>query len=237
MRSLSINGGTSVAMCAKRTERGARDVDFVRATLLREITEHGVACAHWSVVLFESDCGDDGLADDAQAAADGLRPLYDASAGNAGFASVAFAALPPDDVRALCAAARRAWQRLRRPNVLVAVPATAAGVKAVFRLTTEAINVQITGIDSHVDYSGVGAAYIAGLRHRAERGLPVAGITSFATLSADRRDLGADHDIGRFAGIRRELFLPATFGDLLRLGARPQLLLGHRLDDHPNQTS
>ena len=67
------------------------------------------------------------------------------------------------------------------------------------------------------------AASIAGLRHRAECGLPLGGIASFATLPACGGD-GPSHAYG-------EMFSEAAFGDLRRLGARSQILLRQPLRD------
>jgi hypothetical protein len=159
--------------------------------------------------------------------ADILRLAYDVSDGTAGFVSFALTPLAGNDVRGVAAAARRMWYRARRPNVLVQIPATPAGIKAVFRLITEAVNVHVTHIESGEVYRRVAEAYIAGLRHRAECGLPLGGIASFATLPAS----GGERDVDRAADAYGEMFSEAAFGDLRRLGGRRQILLRQSLRD------
>jgi hypothetical protein len=154
---------------------------------------------------------------DAYATADILRPDYDVSDGRAGFVSFALSPLTGDDVRGVAAAARRMWYRARRPNVLVQIPATPAGIKAVFRLIPEAVSVHVTQIASGEAYRRVAEAYIDGLRHRAECGLPLGGIASFATLPASSGDRAVD--------VFCQMFSEAAFGDLRRLGARGQIIL------------
>jgi hypothetical protein len=160
------------------------------------------------------------------ATADIVRLAYDVSDGGAGFVSFALPPLAGNDVRGMAAVARRMWYRARRPNVLVQIPATPAGIKAVFRLIPEAISVHVTNIASGEAYRRAAEAYIDGLRHRAECGLPLRGIASFATLPASGGD--------RSAEAYGEMFSEAAFGDLRRLGARNQMLLRQPTPDRPS---
>ena len=183
-------------------------------------------CAN--IILLEQDAGSASVPcsaqlpnevhdEDVYRTADILRLAYDVSDARAGFVSFALPPLAGNDVRGAAAAARRIWYRARRPNVLVQIPATPAGIRVVFRLIAEAISVHVTHIESSEAYRRVAEAYIAGLRHRAECGLPLGGIASFATLPACGGD-GPSHAYG-------EMFSEAAFGDLRRLGARSQILL------------
>jgi hypothetical protein len=160
---------------------------------------------------------------DGYAAADMLRPVYEESDGRAGFVSFALPQQTADDVRGVAGAARRMWYRARRPNVLIQIPATPAAIKALFRLIAEAVSVHVTHIASQDVYRRVAESYIAGLRHRAECGLPVRGIASFATLPESGGERAAD--------AYGEMFSEIAFGDLRRLGARSQILVLIRSDD------
>ncbi len=68
--------------------------------------------------------------DDIRAAAAVLRPVFDRSEGNDGFVSFEVPASVANDTAATVAEARRIWKALSLPNVMIKVPATAAGIPA-----------------------------------------------------------------------------------------------------------
>ncbi len=124
---------------------------------------------------------------DIQDAADILRAVYDRTAGADGYASIE---LPPPlahDRRATVSEGRRLFAEVARPNVLIKVPATPSGVKAVGTLIGEGINVNVTLIFSLESYRGVMEAYLRGLEQRAAGGgdLRVASVASFFVSRVD----------------------------------------------------
>jgi hypothetical protein len=218
--------------------RNARNPEVIEVGNLYELRKSGDQEQSANMILLEqvggvaSVAGSEQLPNEGQdegvyRTADILRLAYDLSDGSAGFVSFALPRLAGNDVRGVAAAARRMWYHARRPNVLVQIPATPAGIKAVFRLIPEAVSVHVTHIKSGEAYRRVAEAYIAGLRHRAECGLPLGGIASFATLPAS----GVDRDLDCAADAYGEMFSEAAFGDLRRLGARSQILLRQPLRD------
>ena len=125
--------------------------------------------------------------EDIQDAADILRSVYDRTEGADGYASIE---LPPPlahDQRATLTEARRLSATVGRPNVLIKVPATPEGVKAVRTLIAEGINVNVTLIFSLESYRNVMEAYLRGLEQRSGQGgdLRVASVASFFVSRVD----------------------------------------------------
>ncbi|NOZ48670.1 MAG: transaldolase [Chloroflexi bacterium] len=125
---------------------------------------------------------------DVAEAADLLRPLYDASGGGDGFVSIEVSPDLADDTEGTLAEARRLWQALNRPNIMIKVPATAAGIPAIRQLISEGTNVNATLMFSLADYENVAFAYIEGLEARAQAGAAVDTIASVASFFVSRID-------------------------------------------------
>ncbi|HUO12252.1 MAG TPA: transaldolase family protein, partial [Caulobacteraceae bacterium] len=100
---------------------------------------------------------------DIQGAADVLREVYDATGGRDGFVSLECSPYLANDTVATIAEARCLWSAVDRPNLMVKVPATPAGLPAIRALTREGINVNVTLLFSVDTYRQVAEAYIAGL--------------------------------------------------------------------------
>ena len=130
--------------------------------------------------------------EDVRRAADLLRPAYDASAGRDGFVSFECTPDLADDTAATVAQAVELWERLARPNVMIKVPATEAGVPAIEELTARGINVNVTLLFSVARYEQVIDAYLTGLERRASRGEPVDAIASVASFFVSRVDAKTD---------------------------------------------
>jgi transaldolase len=130
--------------------------------------------------------------DDVRRAADLLRPAYDASDGRDGFVSFECTPDLADDTDATIEQAVEIWHRLARPNTMIKVPATAAGIPAIEELTARAVNVNITLLFSVDRYEQVIDAYIAGLERRVKDRQPVDSIASVASFFVSRLDTKAD---------------------------------------------
>ena len=103
-------------------------------------------------------------------AADLLRPAYDASDGRDGFVSFECTPDLADDTAATIEQALELWDRLARPNVMIKVPATEAGIPAIEELTARGVNVNVTLLFSVARYEQVIDAYLAGLERRVAAG-------------------------------------------------------------------
>jgi transaldolase len=130
--------------------------------------------------------------DDIRRAADLLRPAYEASGGRDGFISFECTPDVADDTDATIEQALELWARIARPNVMIKVPATEAGVAAIEILTARGVNVNVTLLFSVERYEQVIDAYIAGLERRIEAGEPVGAIASVASFFVSRIDARAD---------------------------------------------
>src|SRR5829696_3433916 len=130
--------------------------------------------------------------DDIRRAADLLRPSYEATGGRDGYVSFECTPDVADDTRATVEQALELWARIARPNAMIKVPATAAGVPAIEELTARGVNVNVTLLFSVDRYEQVIDAYMAGLERRVEAGEPVGSIASVASFFVSRIDAQAD---------------------------------------------
>ena len=140
--------------------------------------------------------------DDVRHAADLLRPTYYASAGRDGFISFECTPDLADDTAATIEQALMLWERLARPNVMIKVPATEAGIPAIEELTARGVNVNVTLLFSVERYEQVIDAYVAGLERRVSRGQPVDAIASVASFFVSRVDTKADALLPADSGLR-----------------------------------
>ena len=130
--------------------------------------------------------------EDIRRAADLLRPAYDDSGGRDGFVSFECTPDLADDTQGTIDQAIELWGRLDRPNVMIKVPATDAGIPAIEELTARGVNVNITLLFSLARYEQVIDAYVSGLERRAEAGEAVESIASVASFFVSRVDAKVD---------------------------------------------
>jgi len=114
-----------------------------------------------------------------------LRPVYDASGGADGFVSVEVDPRLAHDADGTVEAARALHRRIDRPNLLVKVPASVAGVAAIERLIAEGISVNATLIFSLQRYREVMEAYLRGLEAASGDLSTIAGVASFFVSRVD----------------------------------------------------
>ncbi len=130
--------------------------------------------------------------DDIKHAADALRPIYDATDGRDGFVSYEVSPQLANDTNGTIAAARRCFELIDRPNLMVKVPATPAGIPAIEQLISEGRNINITLMFSIKHYEAVAEAYLRGLERRSQAGQPLARIASVASVFVSRVETLAD---------------------------------------------
>jgi transaldolase/glucose-6-phosphate isomerase len=132
---------------------------------------------------------------DIRAATDALRPVYDRLRGADGFASIEVSPFLAGSTQGTIDEARRLWVAVDRPNLMVKVPGTEAGVPAVRELTAGGVNVNITLLFSNDMYRAVAEAFIAGLEDRLARGEDISRISSVASFFVSRIDTRIDAEI------------------------------------------
>jgi transaldolase len=130
--------------------------------------------------------------EDIQAAADLFRPMYEESGGGDGYVSLEVSPYLAHDTAGTIAEAKRLWQRVARPNLLIKIPATMAGLPAITAAIAEGINVNVTLIFALDRYRTVMDAYLTGLEQRVASGLPVDRIASVASFFVSRVDTKID---------------------------------------------
>jgi transaldolase len=140
--------------------------------------------------------------DDVGRAADLLLSTYHASDGRDGFVSFECTPDVADDAGATVAQAVALWDRLARPNVMIKVPATEAGIAAIEELTARGVNVNVTLLFSVARYEQVIDAYVAGLERRVRNGQPIDRIASVASFFVSRVDARADALLPRESELR-----------------------------------
>jgi transaldolase len=129
---------------------------------------------------------------DVQDAADEFHETYEKLNGRDGYVSLEVNPHLAYDTEATIREARRLWQELNRPNVLIKVPATKQGLPAIKQLISEGINVNVTILFGLSRYREVTDAFISGLEARAKKGEPLHHVTSVASFFLSRIDVLVD---------------------------------------------
>ncbi|MHB1676204.1 MAG: transaldolase [Sulfuriferula sp.] len=135
--------------------------------------------------------------EDIRRAADVLLPVYKASSGRDGYASLEVSPRLAHDTQATVAEARRLWAELARPNVMIKVPGTAHGIAAIEILIADGINLNVTLLFSTAVYEQVVHAYLRGLEKFVATGGDPAYIASVASFFISRIDSVVDALIDR----------------------------------------
>jgi transaldolase len=129
---------------------------------------------------------------DIQNACDLFRPLYDRTDGLDGMVSIEVSPGAARDPEATLVEARRLWDAVDRPNVMIKVPGTAEGGAAVRQLLGEGLNINITLLFAIASHERVMQYYIEALEDRAARNQPIDRIASVASFFVSRVDTLVD---------------------------------------------
>jgi len=188
---------------------------------------------------------------DIRDACDILRPVYDGSDGADGFVSLELSPYLAHDTEGSMRDARRLFEAVDRPNLLIKIPGTPVGTPAIEQMLYEGVNVNITLLFSIDAYEAVAKAYVSALERRLKEGKSVHDVASVASFFISRIDVLVDEILGHHiipgstAGLRPEELLGRagianaklayrSFLDLLegdrwrrleKAGARPQRML------------
>jgi len=130
--------------------------------------------------------------EDIKAACDAFAPLYEESNGGDGYVSLEVSPYIAHDTDATAAQAQQLWARVARPNLMVKIPATKAGIPAIRKAIAAGVNVNVTLIFSLARYADVMDAYLSGLEDRAAAGHPIDHIASVASFFVSRVDSKVD---------------------------------------------
>jgi transaldolase/glucose-6-phosphate isomerase len=180
--------------------------------------------------------------DDIQQAADMLYPIYEETDGKDGYVSLEVNPTLAHDTDGTITEARRLFAAVGRPNTMIKVPATQAGIPAISTLIGDGININVTLLFANDNYEQVAKAYIEGLEDYAARGGDISRVASVASFFVSRVDSIVDKALeavgnedlqGKIAianakvayTIYEKLFGNEQWSDLAAEGARPQRLL------------
>jgi len=134
---------------------------------------------------------------DIKAACDVLRPVYDSSQGGDGFVSLEVSPHLAHDAEGTMVEARRLWSAVGRPNLLIKIPGSPAGVPAIEEMLFEGINVNVTLLFAIEAYEAVAVAYLRALERRAAEGRELKSIASVASFFLSRIDTLADEKLAQ----------------------------------------
>tara|TARA_B100000029_G_scaffold516836_1_gene635837 strand:+ start:24668 stop:25795 length:1128 start_codon:yes stop_codon:yes gene_type:complete len=129
---------------------------------------------------------------DISKACDLLHSTYLQSNFTDGFASIEVNPNLAHDTSATIKAGIRIFEQINKPNVMIKVPATNAGIPAIRELISMGINVNVTLIFSLDSYRQVREAYISGLEDRLQNGHSISAIMSVASFFLSRVDTIVD---------------------------------------------
>jgi transaldolase len=174
-----VSGVTSNPTIFEKAIAGSNDYDVAIATL----AEEGLTGAP----LFERL-----EVEDIQTAADLFRATYNTTNGQDGFVSIEVAPDLAHDTEATISQARRLWQSVNRPNIMVKIPGTKEGLPAIEQCLGEGININITLLFAQERYEEVAYAYVAALERRVREGKPIDRIGSVASFFVSRIDTLVD---------------------------------------------
>ncbi|MEO1967177.1 MAG: transaldolase [Sphingomonadaceae bacterium] len=133
--------------------------------------------------------------EDIRKAADTLRPVYDRLDARDGYVSLEVSPYLANQTGETIAEARRLWAMVDRPNLMIKVPGTEAGVLAIRTLIEDGINVNVTLLFAVEAYQAVAIAYVEGLEARVAKGEPIDRIASVASFFLSRIDTQVDEQL------------------------------------------
>ncbi|MDX1616561.1 MAG: transaldolase [Candidatus Promineifilaceae bacterium] len=182
---------------------------------------------------------------DIRRACDLFSSVYRDSGGRNGFVSLEVSPYLAHDTEGTVSEARRLYEMVDRPNVMIKVPATAAGVPAIQRLISRGVNINVTLMFSLAHYEKVARSYLAGLEKLMAAGRDPKRVSSVASFFVSRVDTAVDEQltalqspiatrlVGKTAIANakvvyqrfRQLFHSETFARFEEAGAAPQRLL------------
>jgi transaldolase len=182
--------------------------------------------------------------EDVREAADVFRPVFDSTNGADGFVSLEVSPETARDTDRSVIEARRLWNAVDRPNVMIKIPGTREGWPAIERCLAEGININITLLFSVEHYGAVAEAYLRALERRVSAGQSIDRVASVASLFVSRVDTEVDRRIqlvggpllelrgkAAIAGARLaysafcEITRSSRWRSLAAMGANPQRLL------------
>ena len=181
-----IRGVTSNPTIFQKAMTGTDAYDKQFAELISRLS---VEQAFWEMAI-----------DDVSEACAVLRPVHDSSQGADGFVSIEVSPVLARDTKATIESARSLHERIRLPNLMVKIPATAEGVPAIRQMIAEGRNINVTLIFSLSRYEEVAEAYLSGLEALAASNGDLSTVHSVASFFVSRVDTEVDRRLAKAGG-------------------------------------
>jgi transaldolase/glucose-6-phosphate isomerase len=179
-----LRGMTSNPSIFEKAIAGSTDYDEALSKLVKKVSD--------PKVLYES------LAiEDIQSAADLMKPVFDETKSRDGYVSLEVSPKLANDTKGTIEEARRLWKLVNRPNIMIKVPGTEAGIPAIEQLISEGININVTLLFAQEFYERVAEAFIKGLETLDKKGGDVSKIASVASFFVSRIDTLVDNTINK----------------------------------------
>ena len=180
-----VKGVTSNPAIFEKAIAGSTDYDDdIKSLIQKEQTVHAI----YESLAFK----------DIMMAADQLKAVYETTQARDGYVSLEVNPDLAHDTDQTISEAKRLFEALGKPNVMIKVPATPAGIPAITELIGSGVNVNVTLIFGLANYHAVAEAYIAGLERLADQGPSVTGghsvgqVASVASFFVSRVDSAVD---------------------------------------------
>src|SRR5512141_848532 len=130
--------------------------------------------------------------EDIRASCDAFSPVYEETNGGDGYVSLEVSPFVAGDTEKTVAQAEQLWVRVARPNLMIKIPATEAGIPAIRKAIAAGLNINVTLIFSLARYAEVMNAYLSGLEDRVAAGHSIDHIASVASFFVSRVDTKID---------------------------------------------
>ena len=141
---------------------------------------------------------------DVQDATDIFKGVYAETKQRDGYVSLEVSPLLANNTQGTIDEARRLWKSVNRPNVMIKVPATPAGIPAIRQLLEDGININITLLFAQSAYEQVAEAFLSALEARAKKGEDISKIASVASFFVSRIDTLIDGQIEELLKTERD---------------------------------
>ena len=203
LRDEGLTGVTSNPTIFEKAVSGSTDYDEAMVDLVRQKKKPEEML--WDLMI-----------EDVQSAADVFRPVYDKTKGKDGFVSIEVGPTIAHSSRETIKFAQYLHDRCRRPNVMVKIPATEAGLPAIENQISKGNNINITLIFAVERYDEVVEAYLSGLEKLHKDGGDLSKVASVASFFVSRVDTKVDKNlaekINATADPRRKETLERLYG-------------------------
>lgn len=179
----NLRGVTSNPSIFEKSIAGSTDYDTALETI-EHSQDHDVMSLYESFAIA-----------DIRAAADILQPIYEQTNRRDGYVSLEVSPYLANNMQKTISEARRLWREVDRPNLMIKVPATPAGIPTIQQLIGEGININVTLLFAQEVYEQVANAYITGLEILEAKGGDISRVASVASFFVSRIDTAVDNQI------------------------------------------